>query len=270
MASSLTTAVRAAAAAARRVGASHSRPKNPKRPNPAKAKWESTPEQIDAQIRAYSGSVRDYVGGGSYYRLVRVPIARVEADFDYGAAKYRGTRDGDDVEKLAELMRNGTPLPPASGYADATWYGPTDGLYGLLDGNHRISAARLVGLKTVPMVIPVRARKNPKRPSPPLTDEYVHTVLSEAVVSSRGMKPAGRATIGNYTLRIFSKTWDTRPTGRAFLWLLLLGKNLVGTGRLVTYDGDTAARAGIAVIAKDYRRQGALAEFLKHRKVVTF
>jgi hypothetical protein len=255
MTKSLTNAVRAASVAARRLGAS------PSRLDAAKARWESTPEQVEAQIRAFqsfgpnSGShaARHYEGPSSY-RLVRVPIARIELDYDYGAAKYAGTRDGNDVEQLADLMRRGIPLPPASGYADATWYGPTDGLYGLMDGNHRISAAKLVGMKTVPIVIPTRGTKNPKRAAPPLTDEYVHTVLSEAVDSSRGMKLIGRAPVlGRYQLRIYEARIALHV---GVLWLLFLGKELVGTGRLILDEKYAFARAGIAVVAKEYRRQG--------------
>lgn len=101
-------------------------------------------------------------------------------------------------------------------------------------------------------------RPNPKQPSPPLDMLYEERVLSEARAATKDMKLLGRETIARqYTLRIY-----TRPagSGRAIAWLLYSGKELVGTGRL--YCEPTFARAGIAVIAKPYRRQGLYAAML--------
>lgn len=117
-------------------------------------RWVSTAEQVVAQIRTFSLA---FGGAAANYQLVQVPIDRIEFD-DMPTDK--------DVIELAAIMKKGAPIPPATGFADGTWFGPTDALYGVTDGNHRISAAKLVGLKTVPMIIPVR--KNPyRKPSPP-------------------------------------------------------------------------------------------------------
>jgi len=97
-------------------------------------------------------------------------------------------------------------------------------------------------------------RPNPKRPAPPLTDQYIYNVLTEAVDSSRGMKLIGRAPVlGRYQLRIYEARIALHI---GVLWLLFLGKELVGTGRLILDEKYAFARAGIAVIAKAYRRQG--------------
>ena len=49
------------------------------------------------------------------------------------------------VRHLAETMRT-TPLPPAIGFESV-------GCYVAVDGNHRVCAARLLGIKTIPMLL---------------------------------------------------------------------------------------------------------------------
>ncbi len=105
-----------------------------------------------------------------------------------------------------------------------------------------------------------------KRPSPPLDPLYESTVLSEAVGAAGSMKLSGRAKVlGQYTIRIYTN--EARV-----LWLLLDGKALVGTGRLHIVGpafwpeiprSEWTARAGIAVLAKEFRRKGIYSAVLK-------
>lgn len=101
-------------------------------------------------------------------------------------------------------------------------------------------------------------RSNPKRASPPLDMLYEERVLSEAYKATKDMKLASRTPVlRQYVLRIY-----TRPagSGRAIAWLLYSNKELIGTGRL--FGDHEHAHAGIAVIAKPYRRQGLYAAVL--------
>lgn len=90
---------------------------------------------------------------GAPWKLMTVPISKIIFT-DYAEAEYeeraRDPKSGPaHVRALAELMKKNVPMPPAVGYRDR--FNP--GFFIAHDGNHRITAASMLGLRYVPMLV---------------------------------------------------------------------------------------------------------------------
>ncbi len=113
----------------------------------SRAVWQSTEAQIKAVVDDLYYSYRDYK---SKY-IGMIPISKIADLIPFYETEYEphymDPKGGPAYcAKLAKHMEQGTPLPPAHGWVKGK-------KYYLFDGNHRVSAAILAGLKEIPFVV---------------------------------------------------------------------------------------------------------------------
>lgn len=106
--------------------------------------WKTTPETIAQQ---HSG------GWKSRYPTVelrQMPISSLDW-IDFRKEPDARGLGVEYIKRLAEKMKTGVPLPPAIGYENRLVNGKTTIV--AHDGNHRIAAAKILGHRTVPILV---------------------------------------------------------------------------------------------------------------------